>query len=72
MFHPDAVGPIQRQLGAEPLKSLADFEWKYCDSLPATWKGVVSTYLKAWAMNLASLVLIDLAEALSCHLWRIF
>jgi len=30
------------------------------------------TYLKAWAMNLASLVLIDLAEALSCHLWRIF
>jgi len=41
VFHPDAVGPIQRQLGAEPLKSLADFEWKYCDSLPATWKGVV-------------------------------
>lgn len=65
VFHPDAVERIQRQFGAEALKALADDEWKFSDSLPSTWKEVVSTYLKAWAMNLDPMVLVEVSELLS-------
>jgi hypothetical protein len=65
VFHPDAAEKIHRQFGAEALKSLAGDEWKFSDSLPPTWKEIVSTYLKAWAMNLDPMVLIELSELLA-------
>lgn len=65
VFHPDAAEKIQRQFGAEALKRLADDEWKFSDNLPVTWREIVSTYLKAWAMNLDPMVLVELSELLA-------
>lgn len=51
-FHPDVAPQIRRTLAAQSLASCADFAWQFSDQLPANWKLVASTYLKAWASNL--------------------
>jgi len=65
VFRPDVSEEIQRRFGADALKTFADNEWKYRGELPATWKHIVSTYLKAWAMKLDPWVLIELSELLA-------
>jgi hypothetical protein len=71
VFHPDAAEKIQRQFGAEALKTLADGEWKFSDSLPSTWREIVSTYLKAWAMNLDPMALVELSELLALASYKV-
>lgn len=51
-FHPDAAPQIQRTIASQSLNSYADLAWQFSDHLPANWKLVASTYLKAWASNL--------------------
>ncbi|MGD0445309.1 MAG: hypothetical protein ABSA39_15340 [Edaphobacter sp.] len=71
VFHPDAAEKIQRQFGAEALKTLADNGWKFSDNLPSTWREIVSTYLKAWAMNLDPMVLVELSELLALASYKV-
>src|SRR5258708_18529851 len=67
VFHPDAVGEIQRKCTAEALEELADGTWKFSakDTVPEDWRLRISTYLKAWACQLNPQVLLDMAEMLA-------
>lgn len=65
IFNPDTVEPIQRQLGGEALKRLADHTWKDSGELPANWMERLSTYLKAWSMTLDPNILLDVADLLA-------
>lgn len=67
VFHPDAIGEIQRKCAADALEELADGMWKFTakDTVPEDWRLRVSTYLKAWACQLNPQVLLDMAEMLA-------
>src|SRR5438132_179197 len=51
VFHPDAISEIQPMLAGEALANYAALERKFSDELPANWKCLVNTYLKAWALR---------------------
>jgi hypothetical protein len=71
MFHPEAIEPMQRTLGADALRSLAGegwtmgFGWDLEGPCPEDWQARVSTYLKAWAMNLDPDALVEMAQLLA-------
>ncbi|GEM_PF-2114129 len=67
VFHPEAMGEIQRKCAAEALEELADGMWKFTakDTVPEDWRLRISTYLKAWACQLNPQVLLDMAEMLA-------
>lgn len=69
LFHPEIVGPMERMFGAEALHRLAGpdvgLSWELDNHCPDDWKRRVSTYLKAWAMNLDPDVLLDMARLLA-------
>jgi hypothetical protein len=71
VFHPNVVDEIQRKSGADALKALADDEWKFSDTLPSAWREIVSTYLKAWAMGLNPIVLIELSDLLALASYKL-
>lgn len=70
-FNPEAVGPVQRTVGAGALCRLAGAGWTTVSGwdlggeYPDDWKARVSTYLKAWAMNLDPDALLELAQLLA-------
>jgi hypothetical protein len=66
VFHPEAIGEIQRPLIATALQNYAARDWRFTDQkeLPADWKLRVSTYLKAWAGGLNPNCLIEMAQML--------
>lgn len=63
-FHPDAIPQIQRIMAGE---ALADFATSrtYSEDIQSNWKSVASTFLKAWASQLAPLTLMKLADLLA-------
>lgn len=63
-FHPEALQKIQRTLAGESLIEYAGEQWKFEDDVPANWKNLVSTYLKAWASCLYPQALLELGELL--------
>jgi hypothetical protein len=67
VFHPEAIGEIQRPLIATALRDYAGRDWRFTDKqeLPADWKLRVSTYLKAWAGGLNPNCVIEMAEMLA-------
>ncbi|MEJ2008507.1 MAG: hypothetical protein P8Z30_10195, partial [Acidobacteriota bacterium] len=67
VFHPEAVGHIQRMLTAEALYDLAGERWRWSSKieLPQDWKDRVSTYLKAWACDLNPDAFCEMAELLA-------
>lgn len=69
-FHPEFIPPMQRRLGADALRRLVgpelDVGWELDDDYcPIDWKSRVSTYLKAWAMNLDPSALMEMAQLLA-------
>lgn len=70
LLHSEAIGPMERTLGAEALRRFAGpgmggSGWEVDDDCPADWKSRVSTYLKAWAMDLHPDALLELAPLLA-------
>ncbi|MBN2324120.1 MAG: hypothetical protein JXQ30_10330 [Spirochaetes bacterium] len=64
-FHPEIVQDLQRTLAAEALLELAGNEWKFSDETPKDWKEYVATYLKAWAVGLNPMALLELGDFLA-------
>lgn len=67
-FHPEIAEPMQRMFGADALRHLAGpsiGSWEPDDVCPSDWKERVSTYLKAWAMNLDPDAMLDMARLLA-------
>lgn len=69
LFHPEAIGRMQRTFGSEALLRLAgppfDIVWDLDGDCPEDWRMRVSTYLKAWAMNLDPDALLGMAPLLA-------
>ncbi len=70
LFHPEIVNSMQRTLGAEALRRLAGpgmdgIDWVLDGDIPDDWRSRVSTYLKAWAMNLDPDALLEMAKLLA-------
>lgn len=69
LVHSELRDPLQRSLGAEALRRLAgptpQIGWDLDGVCPDDWKIRVSTFLKAWAMNLDPDALLDLAGLLA-------
>jgi hypothetical protein len=66
LFHPEAVGTLQRMQTAEALEALAGEDWLYSDrsELPKDWATRVSTFLKAFACGLNPSCLQQMGELL--------
>jgi len=81
VFHPSIIGGLQRMFASDGLKKLAmrgylswessddcseeDDDFPKVEEYPEDWRARVSIYLKAWAINLAPDVLLDLSQLLS-------
>jgi len=66
-FHPDVAPVIQRHVAGQALEDLAATQWRLIrDSaeVPASWKTLVSTFLKAWVAQLNPQILLELGEVL--------
>lgn len=68
--HSETIAPLQRAMGADALRRLAGpvmdvGGWELDGDCPSDWKLRVSTYLKAWAMNLDPDVLLEMAKLLA-------
>jgi hypothetical protein len=70
-FHPDVIPEIRKKLAGDALFELARSGLMRCkpaffsNEIPANWKPIVSTFLKAWCSNLSPTVLIELANFLT-------
>jgi hypothetical protein len=60
----------QRMSASRALHGLAGRGWEVSDDCPDDWKVRVSTYLKAWAMQLDPLVLLDMSRMLALAGYR--
>lgn len=67
LFHPDAIGAIQRQVAGQALEGLAERNLILTDTseLPNDWKERLSTYLKAWLCDLNPSAMRGVANLLS-------
>lgn len=64
LFTPDERAKIQRMLAGEGLEALAQSQARFTAGISVNWRSTVSTFLKAWAVGLDPMILIDLAEFL--------
>lgn len=73
LFHPKIVDSMQRSFGTEALCRPAGpvmGHWELDEDCPSDWRTRVSTYLKAWAMNLDPNALLEMAQLLALAGYR--
>jgi hypothetical protein len=64
-FHPDTIPELQRMLTGEALSEFARDKLMFqSEGIPADWKPLASTLLKAWASRLDPLALLELGDLL--------
>jgi hypothetical protein len=61
----EIIDPMRRIEGAEALHDLAGRHWGISSECPDDWRERISTYLKAWAMQLDPDVLLDMSVLLA-------